>query len=223
MRLKDLAIYGSGGHAREVLCLVEAINRHCPTWNFIGFLDDDESRYGGFLAGAPVLGGAGWLASHPSTHVVAGIGAPQARRRVVNRLKAATHTRFASLVHPEVEPGQRVRIGAGVVVFAGSRLTTDIEIGDHVALNLGVLVSHDCRIRDFVTVGPKANLCGNVRIGEGTDVGSGSVVIQGIEIGAWSIIGAGATVIRDVPSNVTAVGTPAKIVSSREAGWTDER
>lgn len=222
MPLKDLAIYGCGGHAREVLCLVEAVNRHGPTWNFIGFLDDDESLHGGSLAGAPILGGVGWLVSHPSTHVVAGIGAPQARRRVVQRLKQAACTRFASLVHPDVEPGQRVRIGAGVVVFSGSRLTTDIDIGDHVALNLGVLVSHDCRIGDFVTLGPKANLCGNARVGEGTDVGSASVVIQGIEIGAWSIIGAGATVIRNVPPNVTAVGSPARVVSSRKAGWADE-
>jgi len=220
--MKDLAIYGSGGHAREVLCLVESINRRTPTWNFLGFLDDDVSRHDGSVAEAPILGDAAWLTTHPGTYVVAGIGAPAARRRVVQRLKSAGCDRFATLVHPEVELGRRIRIGVGVVVFAGSRMTTDIEIGDHVALNLGALVSHDCRIRDFVTVGPKANLCGNVRIGTGTDIGTGSVVIQGIEIGEWSIVGAGATVIRDVPSNVTTFGTPARVLAARQVGWENE-
>jgi len=220
--VNDLAIYGCGGHARELLHIVEAINQSHPTWNFVGFLDDDVSRHGGGLAGAPILGDAAWLAAHPSVQVVAGIGATPARRRVVAGLRAEADPRFATIVHPEVVLHRRVRVGVGVVVFPGCRLTTDIELGDHVALNLGVLVSHDCRVGDFVTVGPNANLCGNVRVGEGTDVGTGSVVIQGIEIGAWSIIGAGATVIGDVARNVTVVGTPAKIISSRSEGWADE-
>ena len=39
-------------------------------------------------------------------------------------------------------------------------------------------------------------------------------MIHGITIGAWSVIGGGAVVTNDIPSNVTAVGVPAKVIKS---------
>ena len=38
--MRDLVIIGAGGHGRETLDVVEAMNRVCPRWNFKGFLDD---------------------------------------------------------------------------------------------------------------------------------------------------------------------------------------
>ncbi len=43
-------------------------------------------------------------------------------------------------------------------------------------------------------------------------IGAGSTIIPGLIIGDDSIVGAGATVIRDVPSNSTVVGCPAKAI-----------
>jgi acetyltransferase-like isoleucine patch superfamily enzyme len=39
-------------------------------------------------------------------------------------------------------------------------------------------------------------------------------VIQGVKIGENTKVGAGASVLRDLPSNVTAVGIPAKVIKS---------
>ena len=60
-------------------------------------------------------------------------------------------------------------------------------------------------------ISPRATLTGTVSIGNGTHVGAGATIIPNIKIGEWSIIGAGATVIHNIPSNCTAVGTPAKV------------
>lgn len=38
--MKDIAIFGVGGFGREVLTLIEDVNRISPTWNVIGFFDD---------------------------------------------------------------------------------------------------------------------------------------------------------------------------------------
>jgi serine acetyltransferase len=38
-------------------------------------------------------------------------------------------------------------------------------------------------------------------------------------VGRWTIVGAGAVVLKELPSNVTAVGVPARIVEVREEGW----
>ena len=44
--LKNLIIIGASGFGREVAWLVERINKVCPTWNLIGFLDDADDLQG---------------------------------------------------------------------------------------------------------------------------------------------------------------------------------
>ncbi|HQB40063.1 MAG TPA: hypothetical protein PL053_12440 [Deltaproteobacteria bacterium] len=43
-------------------------------------------------------------------------------------------------------------------------------------------------------------------------VGAGSTIIPNLNIGENVVIGAGSTVISDLPDNVTAVGSPARII-----------
>ena len=55
MRLKDIAIFGVGGFGREVLTLIQDINRVEPTYNIIGFFDDGHEQ-GEMINGFPNLG-----------------------------------------------------------------------------------------------------------------------------------------------------------------------
>lgn len=59
---------------------------------------------------------------------------------------------------------------------------------------------------------PSCSVSGEVTVGECTFIGTGASIINQITIGDNTVIGAGAVVIRDIPSDVTAVGVPAKIV-----------
>lgn len=214
--MNELAIFGTGGFAREVHQVVEDVNDRALTWRFLGFLDSDPSRHGQELHGHRVLGGGEWLADHPEVAVAVAIGSPVARWRVVGGL---SHTRWATLIHPRAWIGSGVKIGEGTIVCAGSLITTDIVIGSHVILNLDCTVGHDARIGEFATAAPSVNISGNVRVGPGCDLGTGSNIIQDLTIGEWSVVGAGAVVIRDLPANVTAVGVPAKVVEQRPEGW----
>jgi sugar O-acyltransferase (sialic acid O-acetyltransferase NeuD family) len=223
--MKDLVIFGSGGFAREVLQIVQDANEDGRTWNFMGFLDDNSSIHGHELHDYPILGGVEWLGRRESTWLVVALGRPDLRRRVVQRVVEAGTTSFATVVHPESWIGRRVRIGAGSMICAGNRLTTDIEIGRHVIVNLQCTIGHDTRIEDYVTSHPAVNISGSVHLEEGVELGTGGAIIQGIRVGRWSILGAGAVVAKDIPPNVTAVGVPAKVVKERPDGWheTDER
>ena len=42
--MKDLVIIGAGGFAREVAWLVEEINKEKPSWNLIGYIDEDPDK-----------------------------------------------------------------------------------------------------------------------------------------------------------------------------------
>lgn len=216
---KRIAIFGAGGFGREVAQLVRDINAQQATWSCAGFVVDPAFCGETQAAGLPVLGAIDWLAAHPDVEVVVAVGAPAARRRIVQRIRERCRNGFATLVHPRAWVGDHVHIGAGAIVCAGALVTTDIRIGEHVHVNIGATVGHDAVLEDFVTLNPSVNVSGNVRIHEGTEVGTGSVIIPGCALGPWAIVGAGSVVTRPVPENSTVVGVPARLIKARAPGW----
>jgi sugar O-acyltransferase (sialic acid O-acetyltransferase NeuD family) len=213
--MTDLIIVGTGGHAREVLDVIEAINGTGDRYRVIGFLDDDPTRHGQSLRGHPVLGGLDWLAGRSAVQVTIGVGSSRARGQIRQRL-GAWAPRSPALVHPRASLTPHVQLSDGCIIAAGTVVTSSVRLGAHVHLNVGVTLSHDCVIGDSATLAPGAHVAGNVTLGEGCEVGMGAVIIQGRALGAWSVIGAGSVVTKDVPANTTAVGIPARVIRHRE-------
>ena len=214
-----LLIYGAGGFARELLELVRDVNADSPRWNVAGFLSDDPSAKGSAINDLPVLGGREVLHERSRRyHVAFGIGTPAVRQRLFADLRADV-LGFPTIIHPNVTRSSFVTFGVGVLVTAGNILTANIAVGNFALINLACTIGHDCQIRDFVTLSPGVNVSGNVRLGEGCDIGTGTVFVQGVSVGEWSVVGAGAVVTRDIPSNCTAVGVPAKVIKERPVGW----
>lgn len=209
--LKDLYIIGAGGFGREVAWLVERINEIEPTWNLKGFIDDNTAIHGSLQDDYSVIGGCDYLMN--ITHevwVVCAVGSAKIRQKIIEKLKNYANVKFATLIDPSVMRSERVDIGEGSIICAGTIITVDISIGSHVIINLDCTIGHDDIIHDFVTIYPSVNVSGNVVVGECAELGTGMQIIQGKSIGRESIIGAGAVVIRDIPEKCTAVGSPAK-------------
>lgn len=40
--MKDIVIIGAGGFGREVAWLIDDINKNEPTWNLLGYVDDNS-------------------------------------------------------------------------------------------------------------------------------------------------------------------------------------
>lgn len=205
--LQPLVIVGAGGHGREALDIVHAINSVTPTYDVLGFLDDGhEPGTRAWPHEVAVLGGIDH-ASELGAAVVVAVGKPAIRRQV---LKALAGLETVDLIHPDATIGSYVEHGPGLIMAAGSRLTHAIELGAHVHLNVDASVSHDCRIGDYTTITPGARLSGAVTLGEEVWMGVNSCVIQNVTIGSRVVVGAGAAVIDDLPSDCTAVGVPAR-------------
>lgn len=208
---KRLAIYGAGGLGKEVLSLVRAL----PEWEVIGYYDDGLATGTLVREGLKVLGGLSELtAAVQPLQIVLAIGSPQTKEHLSNSLKAHRHIQFPTLVHPSVilQDPKCISFGPGCIVGAGSILTTDIQVAEHVLINLSCTIGHDVRIGKFSSVMPGVNLAGEVTIGQGVLIGAGANIINRLEVGDNSRVGAGAVVIRSVPSQVTAVGVPARII-----------
>lgn len=211
--MKDVVILGAGGHAREVADVVVACIAAGAPLRLVGFVDDDPTKHGRMLTEGPVLGGLAALDDMPRhrTLVVAGIGGPAPRRRIV---EAAADMGFGSpvLVHPTVCITRHVELGTGVVITAGCVVTNEIAIGDHTHVNRMTTVGHDCRVGAFVHLAPAAVLSGNVVVEDDCDIGTNATIIQGKTVSRGAIVGAGAVVVHDVPAYCTVVGVPARII-----------
>jgi len=218
--LIPLLIFGTGGHAREMLALVDAINHLSPRYDLLGWVDDRTDLRDETPLNLPLLGKLEDV--YPSfsgdVQVVVAIGSSGARKRVATRIDRLGID-AAVLVHPSAHVGPDVRLGKGTMVCAGAILTAGIQVGQHALINSGSIVSHDGRIDDFVTIAPGVSLAGNVHVQTGADLGIGASVLPGLKIGSWSIVGGGATVTRNVPSNSTVVGSPARVIKQRAPGW----
>lgn len=207
--MKDLYIIGAGGFGREVAWIVERINSIKPTWNLKGFIDDNETLWGSTEGEYHVFGGCEYLSALEDVYAVCAVGSSNVRKKIIEKLKD-TSVKFATLVDPSVLYSNSVKIGEGAIVCAGTIITVDVNIGDHVIVNLDCTIGHDAVIDDFVTIYPSVNVSGNVLIGECSELGTGTQIIQGKKVISNTIVGAGAIVVKDCIESGTYVGSPAK-------------
>lgn len=211
--MKDIAIFGVGGFGREVLTLIQDINKVEPTWNVVGFFDDGYD-VGYIVHGLRNLGGSGTLSEWKTPlAVVIAIGTPRIKKNILANINNPL-IEYPTLIHPSVIIGDKdyVKIGKGCIICASSILTCDIELGDYVILNLACTVGHDTIIKDHCAFMPACNISGECVIEEGVYCGTGVKIINQTSIGANTIVGAGAVVTKPLPENCTAVGAPAKAI-----------
>jgi len=210
---QPLAIFGAGGLGREVLVLVRQLNEVAPTWDLVGFYDDQPPATD-LIHGLRYLGTADDLNASPTPlAVVVAVGSSRSRTAVVARL-TAPQLRFPTLIHPGVacQSYQHLQIGVGCLITQGCILTTDIRLGNHVLLNLGCTVGHDAVLEDFCSLMPHANVGGAAYLEAGVYLGTNATVINQVRMGAGAILGAGAVAVRNLPARCTAVGVPAKVI-----------
>ena len=209
--MKDLIIFGASGFGREVAWAVERINKVYPTWNLLGFIDDNENLQGAEINGYKVLGKTGDVSKYADAYFVCAVGASKVREKIVNKMRAINPSiKFGTIIDPSVEMSELVDIGEGTIICAHTIITVNITIGNHVIINLDCTIGHDAIVKDFVTLYPSVNVSGITNIGHAVELGTGLQIIQGKSVGDYSIVGAGAVITKDIPAKCTAVGSPAK-------------
>ena len=213
--MSGLLILGAGGQSKVVAetALASGVASN------IAFLDD---RCTGLDACLPVLGwpviGPLTLSLHSSTSssfdsAVVAIGHAATRLFWIQQLQDAGY-HLPVLIHPTAWVSPSAQLGPASVVFAQVAVQSQASIGVGAILNNGCSVDHDVQIADGVHICPGARLAGEVKVGARSWIGIGASVIQQVRIGSDVTVGAGAAVICDLPSSVTAVGVPARVVSS---------
>lgn len=208
--MKDLVIFGAGGFGREIQWLIERINEVKDEWNILGYIDDGintDFEQDGYK----VLGNTEWLlAQEKEISVACAIGNAKTRKRIIEKMEGMENLSFPNLIDPSVQKSQRITMGKGNLICAGTIATVDIKIGDFNIINLDCTIGHDVVLDSFVTVYPSVNISGCVEVGECSELGTGSQIIQGKKIGVEVIVGAGSVIVKDIITSGTYVGIPAR-------------
>ena len=215
--MKDIAIFGVGGFGREVLTLIQDINKVEPTWNVVGFFDDGY-EIGYESHGLKNLGGVKELNEWKTPLAVTiAIGTPRIKRGILRNIKNPL-IEYPTLIHPTVIIGDKdyVKIGKGCIFCAYTVITCDVEIVNFVILNLACTLGHDTTVKDHCAFMPTCNISGECVIEESVYCGTGVKIINQTSIGADTIVGAGAVVVKTLPAKCTAVGAPAKAIKFHE-------
>lgn len=214
--MKRLAIYGSS-HL-DVIKLINAINTVEPTYEIIGFINDLPEFQNMTFMGYPVLGGKDAipdLVNEGNVSFIHNINSTLKDRRNIASILEKMDCEIVSLIHPNIDMNY-VEYDVGCIIPAGCTIGANTKIGRYFTCRLASLISHDVIINDFVYIGPGVTCCGYATIQEGCYIGAGTTILPRVTIGAESVIGAGSTVLTDIPSNVVAFGSPARIVKERD-------
>lgn len=212
--MKSVVIIGAGGFGREVLEIFKDQNKKKKIWDILGFLDDNKKLYGKIINNLPVIGGIDWLKDHNDVGCVCAIAEPENKKKIINMLNKIG-IKFYNAIHPSVIMSEFIDLGEGIIICAGTILTVNIKIKNHVIININCTIGHDTIIEDYCSIMPTVKINGNNHLYEGVYIGTGATFNHNISVGAWSIIGSGSVLVRNIPERVVAVGVPAKIIKYR--------
>ena len=202
--MKKIVIVGGGGHAKVV---IDILKKNGYSNGELAVLDDNL-QIGSTVLGCKVLGSVSELYQYKEYKCVIAIGNNSVRKKIAKTYDV----NYITCIHPSAVIGESVEIGDGSVIMANAVVNSGTKVGQHCIINTGATVDHDCKLEDYVHCSPGAHLGGSVIVGESSWVGLGSSICNNIHIKEESIVGAGTVVIRDVPSKVTVVGNPAKVI-----------
>lgn len=145
------------------------------------------------------------------------------KRRILKELFAEAGERaYLQAPYHAMWGGHHVHLGKNVYINFNATFVDDANIyigdGTMIAPNVTIIAaSHP--------VSPKLRAEGYgcnepVHIGKNVWIASNVTILPGVHIGDNSVIGAGAVVTKDIPENVLAVGSPARVL--REIGPDDD-
>jgi len=187
-----LALFGCGGHAREVACQIDQ--------EITFFVDDNYTNE----ISKPIS------TFNPEEYMMmVAVADSRDRKAIVDRLPK--ETKYFTFIHPSAQiMDDNIEVGEGSFIGANSILTTNIKLGKHAILNRGNHIGHDCRVGDYFSMMPNSIISGNVTVNDCVYMGTNSSIREKLSIHNLSTIGMNSCVVKSIKESGVYVGIPSK-------------
>lgn len=208
--MKNLIILGAGGFGREVFNWAKQSPNFQKEFIIKGFLDDNSTALNDFDYPVKVLDSIAKYQIEQDDVFICAIGSPKVKKELCTFVESKGG-RFINIIHSSAIIGDNVKMGTGVIVCPGVKITCDVVIGDHVAINVNSCVGHDAVINSYCQISCFCDLNGFSVIGSEVFLGGRSSVLPGVKVAERVTVGAAALVTRSVTEEgITVIGAPAK-------------
>jgi len=198
---RDIMIVGAGGFGREAIWTLERINAAAPTWNVIGFTDDDPAKATGSLEGYPLLGAVEKAShDHPGAAVFIAVGDNAVRENIYRRLRGHD---FPIVIDPSAEVAPTADIRHGSFIGPKAVVSVGAQLGKFVIVNARAGVGHDTRMGDFSQACPGVTLSGHTTVGARAFLGSNACTVNGVTVGDDAKVAAGVPVYVNLAAGAT--------------------
>jgi len=109
------------------------------------------------------------------------------------------HYRLSRIYGIQISP--RMKLGYGLYIGHG--------VG--IVINPSATIGHNVNLSQFISIGSNEGHAAS--IGDRVYIGPSVCVVEDVAIGHGACIAAGAVVIKDIPSDTTVAGVPAKVIA----------
>ena len=175
--MKNIVIIGAGDLGKEIVWLIEDINKVKPTYVILGFLDDDPEKQRKNYFGYKVLGTPEMLDTYSQStpfFAVIAIQDGMARRKIVEEHPG--FTRWETIIHPTAVVAPESSLGEGSMLFPRVIVSVDTKIGRFALLYINATICNDCIVGDYASIMTGVVVSERAIIENGTFLPAGSCV-----------------------------------------------
>lgn len=196
--MKNIVVIGAGDLGRELVWMIEDINKVKPTYVILGFLDMDGRKLGKEFYGYEVLGTEmrlEELGRERDACAVIAIQEGSIRRKIHNEHRG--FTKWETVIHPSAVIANSAKVGRGSIFFPQVTVSVDTVLGGFGLYYIHSTVCNDCEVGDYVSVMSGAQVSERVKIREGSYLAAGAAVYPNVVVGRDVRVGVGAIVSKD--------------------------
>ena len=216
--MKLVCLGAKNPHTIKVVNRIQEVDKN---FNFLGFVDNDKTKWGKKFYSYPIFGGMDKVKelSEQGAYFCNLITRDSVTRHETTMALVKHGAKLANLIHPSIDLDM-VKIGLGNYFQEYVDLQAEVTIGDNTSIHIGSFIGHETTIGNSVFLAHGCNISGEVIVQDGAYLGTGVTVLPRLTVGKWSVIGAGSVIIEDVPPYSVVVGNPGRIIKNTEKKYT---
>lgn len=193
--MKNIVVIGAGDLGKEIVWLIEDINKRQPTYLILGFLDDDKEKANTEFYGYKVLGGTDQLKELSRKMPLSAVVAIQdggIRKKIVE--EHPEFTAWETIIHPTAVIASTTSVGKGSIFFPQVTVSVDSKLGCFGLYYIHSIICNDCVIGDYVSIMSGSSISEHAEIGDECFLAAGACVYPHKKLGKRSEVAVEATV-----------------------------